>query len=146
MPPADGAIAPLAKTVDRATGAWLDNYSRFEWMWLAPAAGLAAPFVASALAWLGFVRLAFWASAAAVAGVILTAGLSMFPFVLPSSSQPNASLTAWDAVSSHLTLQIMFWVVVLFLPLVVAYTAWVYRVLRGKVSVKTVRENEHQMY
>ncbi len=146
MPPTDAAIAPLAKTVDRATGAWLDNYSRFEWMWLAPAAGLAGPLVASALAWLGFVRLAFRASAAAVAGVVLTAGLSMFPFILPSSSQPNASLTAWDAVSSHATLQIMFWVVVFFLPLIVVYTAWVYRVLRGKVSVKSVRENEHQMY
>ncbi len=146
MPPTDAAIAPLAKTVDRAPGAWLDNYSRFEWMWLAPAAALAGPLVASTLAWLGFVRLAFWASSAAVAGVVLTAGLSMFPFILPSSSQPNASLTAWDAVSSHATLQIMFWVVVLFLPLVVAYTAWVYRVLGGKVSVKAVRENEHQMY
>ncbi|MGH8605509.1 MAG: cytochrome d ubiquinol oxidase subunit II, partial [Gammaproteobacteria bacterium] len=84
--------------------------------------------------------------AAAVSGVIATTGLSMFPFILPSSSQPNASLTVWDAVSSHATLQIMFWVVVVLLPLVLAYTRWVYRVLGGKVSVKTVMENKHQMY
>ena len=43
--------------------------------------------------------------------MILTAGLSMFPFVMPSSSDPASSLTAWDAVSSHRTLQIMFWVI-----------------------------------
>lgn len=146
MPDAGGAIAPLAKRVVQAPGAWLDNYSRWAWMWLAPAAGLAAPLAAAALAGLGFARLAFCASAAAVAGVVLTAGLSMFPFVLPSSTQPNASLTVWDGVSSHATLQIMFWVTLVLLPLVVAYTAWVYAVLRGRISVKSVMDNEHGMY
>lgn len=146
MPDPGGAIAPLAKTVERAPGAWLDNYSRFEWMWIAPAFGLMGPLVANALAQRGLFSLGFWTSAAAVTGVIATAGMSMFPFILPSSSQPNASLTVWDAVSSHATLQIMFWVVVVLLPLVLVYTRWVYRVLGGKVSVKTVMENKHQMY
>ncbi len=103
MPEPDGMIAPLAKIVDGAPGAWLDNYSRFEWLWLAPAFGLMGPLVANALAQRGLFSLAFWTSAAAVSGVIATAGLSMFPFILPSSSQPNASLTVWDAVSSHAT-------------------------------------------
>ena len=48
--------------------------------------------------------LAFIASGAAVAGVIATAGVSLFPFLLPSSLDPNASLTVWDASSSQLTL------------------------------------------
>jgi cytochrome d ubiquinol oxidase subunit II len=78
--------------------------------------------------------------------VILTAGLAMFPFIMPSSTFPNSSLTAWDAVSSHRTLQIMFWATVVFLPLIVAYTSWVYRVLRGKITVQTIRENEHTSY
>jgi cytochrome d ubiquinol oxidase subunit II len=58
---------------------------------------------------------------------------------MPSSSNLASSLTVWDAVSSHLTLQVMFWVVVLFLPIVLAYTAWVFRVLRGKVSLAHVQ-------
>jgi cytochrome d ubiquinol oxidase subunit II len=146
MPPPDSVITPLEKTVVRTSGAWLDNYARVPWAWLAPAAGLAGPLAALALLWLRRPLTAFLASTISVGGVVLTAGVSMFPFILPSSSHPNASLTAWDAVSSRGTLQIMFWVVVVFLPMVILYTGWVYRVLRGKVSVKSVLDNEHQMY
>jgi cytochrome d ubiquinol oxidase subunit II len=65
---------------------------------------------------------------------------------MPSSSNPASSLTVWDAVSSHRTLQVMFWVVVIFLPIVLAYTSWVYRVLRGKITVDTIRKNPHTTY
>ena len=84
--------------------------------------------------------------AAIAAGVILTAGFSMFPFVMPSSLDPRSSLTVWDAVSSHRTLQIMFWVVLIMLPIVLAYTGWVYRVMRGKVTLESMREQEHTAY
>ncbi len=77
------------------------------------------------------------ASACAVAGV--TAGFSMFPFVMPSSTNPVSSLTAWDAVSSKLTLQIMFWVVVVFLPIVTVYTTWAYAKMRGTITLETIR-------
>ena len=70
----------------------------------------------------------------------------MFPFILPSSSHPGHSLTAWDAVSSHLTLQIMFWVVLVFVPLIVAYTGWVYAVLRGKITVEMIESEGKSMY
>ena len=89
---------------------------------------------------------AFVLSAAALAGTILTAGFAMFPFVMPSSTYPNASLTAYDAVSSHRTLNLMFVAVVLFLPVVLLYTSWVYRVLRGKVTEKRIREETHSAY
>jgi cytochrome d ubiquinol oxidase subunit II len=82
------------------------------------------------------------ASAVAVVGVILTAGFSMFPFVMPSSSVPNSSLTTWDSVSSWRTLQIMFWVTVFFVPLIALYTSWVYAKLRGKITLETIR-SEH---
>jgi cytochrome d ubiquinol oxidase subunit II len=83
------------------------------------------------------------ASSLAIVGVIGTAGASMFPFVMPSSTQPGASLTVWDSVSSHLTLGIMFWATLIFMPLIVAYTSWAYRVMRGKVTAAYIRENEH---
>ena len=70
----------------------------------------------------------------------------MFPFVMPSSSHPDASLTLWNATSSHLTLQVMFWAVVLFLPVVLAYTTWAYRKLRGKVTLEAVREQGPAAY
>jgi len=85
-------------------------------------------------------------SGAALAGTILTAGFAMFPFIMPSSTVPNVSLTVYDAVSSHRTLNLMFIAVVVFLPIVLAYTSWVYRVLRGKVTEKRIREETHSAY
>jgi len=72
--------------------------------------------------------------------VILTAGLALFPFLLPSSSVPGASLTVWDASSSQRTLFIMLLATLLFLPIVLIYTSWVFHVMRGTVTLEHVRE------
>jgi cytochrome d ubiquinol oxidase subunit II len=146
MPPADTAFTPLAKTVEKASGAWLGNYTAHPWMILAPVLGFGGAAAALLLCAPGRTAATFVASALSVSGIILTAGFSMFPFIMPSSSNLASSLTTWDAVSSHRTLQVMFWVVVLFLPIVLAYTAWVYRVMRGKVTVQQVRGNPRGMY
>ena len=90
--------------------------------------------------------LGFICSGSALAGVILTVGFAMFPFIMPSSTQPNSSLTAFDATSSHRTLMLMFGAVVIFLPIVLAYTGWVYRVLRGKSTEENIRANTHSAY
>lgn len=142
MPRADSAFTPLAKTVERGAGAWMDNYGRHPWMWLVPATG----FGGTALALVLRGGPAFVASGLAVAAIILTAGFSMFPFVMPSSLDPRSSLTVWDAVSSHRTLQIMFWVVVVMLPIVLAYTSWVYSVMRGTVTVERIRDQKYTAY
>ena len=81
-----------------------------------------------------------------ITGIIASVGLTMFPFILPSSSQPDSSLTVWDASSSHLTLFVMLVVTVIFMPIILAYTAWVYRVLWGKVTQADVTENSHSVY
>jgi len=146
IPAASSAFVPIAKTVESSPGIWLANFTAHKWMMLAPIvafAGALAVVVSSAG---GRSMLAFVASGVAVAGVFLTAGFAMFPFVMPSSSDPRSSLTAWDSVSSHRTLAIMFWVVVILLPIVIAYTAWVYWVVRGKVTVAHIRENTHMSY
>ena len=146
MPPADTAFVPLAKVVEKAPGAWLANYSAHPWMMAAPVFGFAGAAIAIVFSAAGRPLAAFVASALSVTGVILTAGFSLFPFIMPSSSNPASSLTVWDAVSSHRTLQVMFWVVVVFLPIVLAYTSWVYRVLRGKITVESIRKNPHTTY
>ena len=79
-------------------------------------------------------------SSLAIIGVISSVGLTMFPFILPSSIDPRSSLTVWNASSSHLTLFIMLVVPVIFVPIILAYTAWVYKVLWGKVD----REERHR--
>ncbi|MBV8568337.1 MAG: cytochrome d ubiquinol oxidase subunit II [Methylobacteriaceae bacterium] len=144
--PHDGPSNPLLKTVERMPAAWLGNYG------LHPIV-LAAPILVFAGAGLTFVLLrvrraglALVTSGIAVAGVIATAGLSLFPFLLPSSLDPNVSLTVWDASSSRLTLLIMLAATLILLPIVLAYTAWVYRVLRGRVTGADIERNSSAMY
>ena len=146
MPAANLATTPLTKTVAMAPGAWLTNYSLYPWMMAAPVAAFAGAILSAGLAIAGWPKVAFAASAASVAAVILTAGCSMFPFIVPSSSHPDSSLTVYDAVSSHRTLQIMFWVVLVFLPLIAAYTSWVYSVLRGKITLELIESDNRTMY
>jgi cytochrome d ubiquinol oxidase subunit II len=65
---------------------------------------------------------------------------------MPSSSVPNDSLTVWDSTSSHLTLGIMLVATLIFMPLIIFYTGWAYKVMAGKVTTAYVRENEHEAY
>jgi cytochrome d ubiquinol oxidase subunit II len=65
----------------------------------------------------------------------------MFPFILPSSIDPRSSLTVWNASSSQMTLFIMLVVTVVFLPIVLAYTAWAYKVMFGRASVGALATN-----
>ena len=146
MPSPNAAFTPLAKVVEKSAGAWLNNYTLYPWTIVAPILAIGAAVIALLLSAANRPATAFVFSALAVTGVILTAGLAMFPFIMPSSTSPNSSLTAWDAVSSYRTLQIMFWAAVVFLPLIAAYTSWVYRVLRGKITVQSIREDEHTAY
>jgi cytochrome d ubiquinol oxidase subunit II len=111
-------------------------------MWAAPLGSLFAAVCAHVLFHLRRGGAAFLASVLVQAGTILTAGFALFPFLLPSSSNPNQSLTVWDASSSAKTLFIMLCAVILFLPLVLAYTTWVYRVLRGRGSLEASDERE----
>ena len=145
MPPADSAFVPMAKTVDRIPSGWLANYATYPWTIAAPVTAFAGAAIALVVA-RRMPMTSFVLSSASVAGVVLTAGLALFPFIMPSSSDPKSSLTAWDAVSSYRTLQIMFWAVLIFMPLILAYTSWVYRVMRGKVTTEHVRENTHSLY
>jgi cytochrome d ubiquinol oxidase subunit II len=136
----DGASNPLAKDVAREAGAWLGNYGRHPWMLVAPIAGFAGASLAVLCARARRALPAFLASGVAVFGVVATAGVSLFPFLLPSSIDPASSLTVWDASSSRRTLMIMLVVTAVFMPVIVAYTAWVYRVLAGKVTADQVED------
>jgi cytochrome d ubiquinol oxidase subunit II len=144
MPDANSVSTPLQKSVAKVTGAWITNYSLYPWTLLAPVAGFAGAIAALVLR--ARAGMALIASSICVSAVVLTAGFAMFPFVMPSSTHPDHSLTMWDGVSSHLTLTWMFWATVVFLPIIIAYTIWVFRVMRGKLTVDDVRQHTHSIY
>ena len=142
----DGPSNPLLKEVTRAPGAWMANFEMYGWMWIAPVLGVAGPLLTALLLRGGSDGKAMLVSAAGVFGIVATPGLAMFPFILPSSSDPGASLVVWDASSSHLTLFVMLVATAIFMPLILLYTAWVYRVLRGKVTIDYIDRNDHGAY
>ncbi|WP_313494983.1 cytochrome d ubiquinol oxidase subunit II [Stenotrophomonas sp.] len=138
----DGASNPLLKTAEFSqAGGWLHNYSTMPATILAPVVGLLGALASAVLLRKRRGGLAFIASGASIAGIILTVGFAIFPFLLPSSTQPGSSLTVWDGSSSHLTLWVMLLATVIFLPIIIAYTTWVYRVLKGKTTLEEMGEN-----
>jgi cytochrome d ubiquinol oxidase subunit II len=136
-----GPSNPLAKSVVREPGAWLDAYRNHPWTLAAPAAAYLGAAIAALALRFAAPLTAFIASSLAGAGVVATAGVSLFPFLLPSSTKPDHSLTIWDASSSQATLTLMLAAVIIFLPIVLAYTGWVLHVLRGPVTEQGL-ENE----
>jgi cytochrome bd ubiquinol oxidase subunit II len=133
-----GPSSPLGQNVTRAAGAWLGNFQAVPWLAAAPALGFAGTLLAAAIPARRARKTAFLASAAGIAGIIATAGFALFPFLMPSSTSPASSLTVWNASSSALTLSVMLIATVIFLPIILAYTAYVLRVVRGRVRLADV--------
>lgn len=142
----DAPSNPLGKEVIRRAGAWLDNYRAYPWTKVAPALAAVALLAAGALISSRRKDFTFVLSGLGVASIIATAGLSLFPFMLPSSLEPNASLTVWDSSSSQMTLMVMLIATVIFLPIVVVYTGWVYHVLRGRVTAEYIEGSGSHLY
>ncbi|OAN53423.1 cytochrome d ubiquinol oxidase subunit II [Sphingobium sp. TCM1] len=136
-----GPSNPHFMAMIAAPGAWMSNYALYPWMLVAPVLGFAGPLIALAGIRTGREALAFGGSSLGTLGIIATVGLSMFPFILPSSIDPASSLTVWNASSSHLTLFVMLLVTLVFLPIVLLYTAWVYKVLFGRITLNDVGTN-----
>ena len=137
----DGPSNPLHTTSVAAAGAWLDNFTVHPWMWAAPALGFAGAAMALLGVKAGREWPAFTGSSLSAAGIIATVGLSMFPFILPSSINPKSSLTVFNASSSHLTLFIMLGVTVVFLPIVLAYTSWAFKIMWGRSTQEALVTN-----
>jgi cytochrome d ubiquinol oxidase subunit II len=138
----DGPSNPLAKQVAVVPVEWFHNYITRPFALLGSALGLIAPIMAIGLLYLGMDGAAFVASSAAVAGVVAAPGLAMFPFILPSSTRPDHSLTVWDSSSSQSTLLIMLVATAVLMPIGIAFTTWAFRVRRGKLTEAEVEEGE----
>ena len=143
---AAGPSNPLLSDVTREQGSWFVNYGRYPWMMLAPALG----FLGALGALVGLKGkkpfLAMLSSSLSVFGIVATPGVSMFPFILPSSAQPTASLTAWDSSSSQLTLFIMLICALIFVPIIILYTSYVYHIMWGKVTNEDVTNKDSHAY
>lgn len=136
----------MNKTAQQQSGAWLANFIAMPILWAAPILGVVAFSLTGLFSRAGKGAYAFISSSLGQAGVILTCGFAMFPFIMPSSSHPAHSLTIWDATSSELTLKIMFVVACIFVPIVLGYTIWSYVKMFGRITEQDIRDNPHTLY
>ncbi len=146
MPELGATPNPLTKEVVQESGAWLANYQQYPWTLVFPLLGFAGLGGAVLLSMKERPGLGLVVSSLGLTGVIMTAGAAMFPFIMPSSTNPNSSLIAWDAVSSHLTLTVMFWAALIFVPLILMYTAWTYTKMWRRVTVAEIKAQDHLAY
>ena len=140
------ASSPVGKNVSVETAAWFKNFAEMPLLWIFPVlAVISALFnvVTSKANRCGF---AFFFSSLTMAGIIITAAVSMFPFVMPSSSKPGESLLMWNATSSELTLTIMFFLALIFVVISLAYTIWSYYKMFGRIDESFIEEHKHTAY
>lgn len=142
----NGPSNPLNKTVIAVGSGWLAHFQALPWMFIAPVLAFAGIISAWRLDRVKATAMAFWMSGIGMVGMLLTVGFGLFPFLLISKTSPSSSLTLWDATSSHTTLLWAFWITVVFLPIVLLYTRWVYKILWGNITKDAILKDSHTLY
>ncbi|WP_406640939.1 cytochrome d ubiquinol oxidase subunit II [Pectobacterium brasiliense] len=137
---------PLHKEVVQQAGAWLTNFTAYPALWAIPALGVALSWFTCLFSRVNRCGWGFLTSSLTIVCVILTAGITLFPFVMPSSLDPNVSLTIWDATSSQLTLQVMTILACIFVPTILLYTSWCYYKMFGRIDARYIEANKHSVY
>ncbi|EIC20611.1 cytochrome d ubiquinol oxidase subunit II [Thiorhodovibrio frisius] len=146
MPSADAIPNPLTKEVIADRWGWLNGYKDWPLTLLFPILGFAGLGGAIVMSMRDRPGLGLILSGLGITGIIMTAGAAMFPFIMPSSTNPNSSLIAWDATSSHLTLTVMFWAAMIFIPIILAYTTWTYAKMWRRVTTEEIEAQKTLAY
>ncbi|MFT6926439.1 MAG: cytochrome d ubiquinol oxidase subunit II [Psychromonas sp.] len=142
----NGPANPLLKSAQLQPGAWLANYDKYPLTMIAPLIGLSCPILVWIASKLNRNAFAFFFSSVTQVGVLMTFAVSTFPFIMPSSIEPNFSLTIWDAVSSEMTLNIMTIAGAIFLPIILIYTSWCYFKMFGRIGKEHMENNKSSAY
>jgi cytochrome bd ubiquinol oxidase subunit II len=134
------------KTVEIGKGFWMNNFEIYPMLYLVPAIAILMLIITLFAVIKNYDRVAYCASASAIFLIIANAGFTLFPFFLPSITNPNISLTVFDSSSSYLTLFAVTLSAVILIPIIIAYVSWVYYIMRGKVTADFVRDNSKSLY
>lgn len=110
-----------------------DNYEAAPYLAVVPLLAVASLVMIKVYAVKKRAGKAFLASALTIGLTVATGLIGLYPNMLPSRTDPGASLTIFNSSSTPLTLKIMTIVALIFVPIVIAYQVWVYRVFRKKI-------------
>jgi cytochrome d ubiquinol oxidase subunit II len=122
-----------------AFGLWTQLAHGNDWTWVALAVAVIAQLTAVMLVWSrGADGWAFASTMAVVAAVVVLLFGSLYPNLVPSTLNPQWSLTIYNASSTPYTLKIMTWAALIFAPLVMLYQGWTYWVFRQRISADRI--------
>lgn len=122
-----------------------DNYLAAPIFALVPLTAVAALVAVRLFLAKGAPLAAFTASCITILGVVFTGVIGLFPNLIPSNLDAAFSLSIYNSSSSEYTLRIMTGVAFIFVPIVIAYKIWVYRLFRERVSAETLA-GDHEAY
>lgn len=142
----DAVSNPLLKHVVKFDDLLLHNYETYPVLWVIPALGIIGMLSCALMTRLNRAGLAFASSSLSIASIITTAGVALFPMIMPSSLVPSHSLTLWDGTSSQLTLSIISVVAVIVVPIILGYTIWCYYKMFGRLDSKYIHDNSSSLY
>ncbi|RIH71038.1 cytochrome d ubiquinol oxidase subunit II [Vibrio splendidus] len=142
----DGVSNPLLKHVMKFDDLLLHNYENYPVLWGIPALGIIGMLSCAVMTRLNRAGLAFASSSLSIASIITTAGVALFPMIMPSSLMPSHSLTLWDGTSSELTLSIISVVAVIVVPIILGYTIWCYYKMFGRLDSQYIHDNSSSLY
>jgi len=132
-------LSPPVLAVVTSFGLWTQLAHGHSWTWIV--------FVAVVLALLcAIIRVAsgagegraFAYTTTVVAALVILLFGSLYPDLVPSTLNPDWSLTIYNASSTPYTLKIMTWAALIFAPLVMAYQGWTYWVFRKRISAEEI--------
>lgn len=147
--PVDATLYPADNIVSHTKGAWLASYSVYPWKYYPPIIAYVALMLAL---WANYVRkvvLCFWSSVFTVGGMVATVGATIFPFLMPSSTNPSQSLTVWNSTSTQYALNIMLYVASILFVVIFFYKLFAFRTIWAKkrtITETDLEENEHHFY
>ncbi|PML43490.1 cytochrome d ubiquinol oxidase subunit II [Vibrio lentus] len=142
----DGVSNPLLKHVVKFDDLLLHNYENYPILLAIPALGIIGMLSCALMTRLNRAGLAFASSSLSIASIITTAGVALFPMIMPSSLMPSHSLTLWDGTSSELTLSIISVVAVIVVPIILGYTIWCYYKMFGRLDSQYIHDNSSSLY
>lgn len=122
-------------------GLWTQLAHGQRWTWIVLGAAILGLLSALARVWSGTGEgWAFVYTATVVAALVVLLFGSLYPNLIPSTLNPEWSLTIYNASSTPYTLKIMTWAALIFAPLVMAYQGWTYWVFRKRISAERIPE------
>lgn len=128
-------------TVVSGFGLWTQLAHGQRWTWIVLGAVILGLLSAAARVWSGTGEgWAFVYTATVVAALVVLLFGSLYPNLIPSTLNPEWSLTIYNASSTPYTLKIMTWAALIFAPLVMAYQGWTYWVFRKRISAERIPE------